>query len=85
MALSAQTTDINVNKATKNIYPKYYKPEHFVKLGRKKIEVLIKSLGFLEINLKVYICYQTIIGKDKGKVPKNFDDLEELHGVGHKR
>ena len=57
VALSAQTTDINVNKATKNIYPKYYKPEHFVKLGRKKIEVLIKSLGFLEINLKVYICY----------------------------
>ena len=31
-----KATDINVNKATKNIYPKYYKPEHFVKLGRKK-------------------------------------------------
>ena len=34
--LSAQCTDINVNNVTKNIYPKYYKPEHFVKLGRKK-------------------------------------------------
>ena len=58
MALSAQTTDANVNKATKKIYPKYYKPEHFVKLGRKKIEKLIKTLGFLEINLKAYICSQ---------------------------
>ena len=36
--LSAQCTDVNVNNVTKNIYPKYNKPEHFVKLGRKKIE-----------------------------------------------
>ena len=33
--LSAQCTDVNVNNVTKNIYPKYYKPEHFVKLGKK--------------------------------------------------
>ena len=36
--LSAQCTDANVNNVTRNIYPKYNKPEHFVKLGRKKIE-----------------------------------------------
>ena len=36
--LSAQTTDVNVNNVTRNIYPKYNKPEHFIKLGRKKIE-----------------------------------------------
>ena len=40
--LSAQCTDINVNNVTKNIYPKYHRPEHFVRLGRKKIERLIK-------------------------------------------
>ena len=34
--LSAQCTDVNVNNVTKSIYPKYNKPEHFVKLGRKK-------------------------------------------------
>ena len=34
--LSAQCTDVNVNNVTKKIYPKYYKPEHFVKLGQKK-------------------------------------------------
>jgi endonuclease-3 len=35
--LSAQCTDVNVNNVTKNIYPKYNKPEHFVKLGKKKL------------------------------------------------
>ena len=44
--LSAQCTDVNVNNVTKDIYPKYYKPEHFVKLGRKKIEKLIKNWYF---------------------------------------
>ena len=34
--LSAQCTDVNVNNVTKNIYPKYNQPRHFVKLGRKK-------------------------------------------------
>ena len=43
--LSAQCTDVNVNNVTRDIYPKYNKPEHFVKLGRKKIESLIKRIG----------------------------------------
>ena len=47
--LSAQCTDVNVNNVTKNIYPKYYKPEHFIKLGRKKIEILIKKIGIFRI------------------------------------
>ena len=47
--LSAQCTDVNVNNVTKNIYSKYYKPEDFVKLGRKKIEQLIKKIGIFRI------------------------------------
>ena len=43
--LSAQCTDVNVNNVTKNIYPKYNKPEHFVKLGRKKIQRLKKNIS----------------------------------------
>jgi endonuclease-3 len=83
--LSAQCTDINVNNVTKNIYPKYNKPEHFVKLGRKKIEKLIKSIGIFRIKAKsVYLLSKQLIEKHKGKVPKNFDDLEKLPGVGHK-
>ena len=85
VALSAQTTDANVNKATKKIYPKYYKPEHFVKLGRKKIEKLIKTLGFFRNKSKsLYLLSKQLVKKHNGKVPKNFKDLENLQGVGHK-
>ena len=83
--LSAQTTDVNVNNVTKNIYPRYYKPEHFVKLGRKKIERLIKSIGIFRVKAKsVYLLSKQLIERHKGKVPDNFSDLEELPGVGHK-
>ena len=47
--LSAQCTDVNVNNVTKNIYPKYYKPEHFSRLGKKKIERLIKKIGIFRV------------------------------------
>ena len=83
--LSAQCTDVNVNNVTKNIYPKYYKPEHFIKLGRKKIEKLIKSTGFFKRKAKsVYLLSRQLVEKHGGKVPGNFEDLEKLHGVGHK-
>ena len=85
VALSAQTTDVNVNNATKNIYPKYNKPEHFVKLGRKKIEKLIKSLGFFRMKAKsVYLLSKQLIERHGGKVPQTFEELEKLQGVGHK-
>jgi len=83
--LSAQTTDVNVNNVTKNIYPKYNKPEHFVKLGRKKIEKLIKSIGIFRVKAKsVYFLSKQLIEKHKGEVPETFEDLEKLPGVGHK-
>ena len=83
--LSAQCTDLNVNNVTKNIYPKYNKPEHFVKLGRKKIEKLIKSIGLFRIKAKnVYLMSKQLIEKHRGKVPKSFEELEKLPGVGHK-
>jgi len=83
--LSAQCTDVNVNNVTKSIYPKYNKPEHFVKLGRKKIEKLIRSIGIFRIKAKsIYNLSKTLVEKYKGKVPKTFEELEELPGVGHK-
>ena len=85
VVLSAQCTDVNVNNVTKSIYPKYNKPEHFVKLGRKKIEKLIKSIGLFRNKSKsVYLLSKQLIEKHNGKVPKNFDDLHALHGVGRK-
>ncbi len=83
--LSAQCTDLNVNNVTKNIYPKYYKPEHFVKLGRKKIEKLIKSIGIFRVKAKsIYLMSRQLLEKYNGNVPKTFEELEKLPGVGHK-
>ena len=83
--LSAQCTDLNVNNVTKNIYPKYNKPEHFVKLGIKRIERLIKKIGIFRIKAKnIYFLSKQLIKNFKGKVPNNFEDLEKLPGVGHK-
>jgi len=83
--LSAQCTDINVNNVTKNIYSKYYKPEHFVKLGQKKIENLIKKIGIFRIKAKsIYNLSKILIKKYNGKVPKTYEELELLPGVGHK-
>ena len=83
--LSAQCTDVNVNNVTKNIYIKYYKPEHFVKLGRKKIERLIKKIGIFRIKAKsIFYLSKILVEKYNGKVPKTFDELEQLPGVGHK-
>ena len=83
--LSAQCTDVNVNNVTKNIYPKYHKPEHFVKLGRKKIESLIKKIGIFRIKAKsIYLMSKQLLDNHNGKVPKTFEELEKLPGVGHK-
>tara|TARA_B100000902_G_scaffold316480_1_gene307810 strand:- start:178 stop:831 length:654 start_codon:yes stop_codon:yes gene_type:complete len=83
--LSAQCTDVNVNNVTKNIYPKYYKPEHFIKLGRKKIEILIKKIGIFRVKARsIYNLSKILIKNYGGKVPKTFEDLERLPGVGHK-
>ena len=85
VVLSAQCTDVNVNNVTKKIYPKYNKPEHFVKLGRKKIEKLIKSIGLFRNKAKsVYLLSKQLIEKHNSEVPKNFDKLIALPGVGRK-
>jgi len=83
--LSAQCTDVNVNNVTKNIYPKYHQPKHFVKLGRKKIEKLIKKIGIFRIKAKsIYNLSKILIERYNSKVPKTFEELEQLPGVGHK-
>jgi len=85
VVLSAQCTDVNVNNVTKNLYKKYNKPEHFVKLGRKRIEVLIKKINFFRNKANsVYLLSMQLIEKHNGKVPKNFDKLIALPGVGRK-
>ena len=83
--LSAQCTDVNVNNVTKNIYPKYNRPQHFVKLGRRKIQRLIKKIGIFRLKAKsIFYLSKILVEKYNGKVPKTYEELEELPGVGHK-
>ena len=83
--LSAQCTDVNVNNVTKNIYPKYNQPKHFVKIGRKKIEKLINKIGIFRVKAKnIYYLSKTLLEKYKSKVPRTYEELESLPGVGHK-
>ena len=85
VVLSAQCTDVNVNNVTKNLYKKYNKPDHFVKLGRKRIEALIKKINFFRNKAKsVYLLSKQLIKNHNSKVPKNFDKLIALPGVGRK-
>ena len=83
--LSAQCTDVNVNNVTKNIYPKYNRPKHFVKLGKRKIEKLIKKIGIFRVKAKsIFNLSKILEEKYDGKVPNTYEELEELPGVGHK-
>jgi endonuclease-3 len=83
--LSAQCTDVNVNNVTKNIYPKYNQPKHFIKLGRKKIEKLINRIGIFRVKAKsIYFLSKALVEKYSGKVPRTYEELESLPGVGHK-
>jgi len=85
VVLSAQCTDVNVNNVTKNIYNKYYLPEHFVKLGKNKIRNLIRRIGLFNNKAKnIYNLTKILVSKYKGKIPNEFEDLIQLPGVGRK-
>ena len=85
VVLSAQCTDVNVNNVTRKLYKRYNKPKHFVKLGRKRIEVLIKKINFFRNKAKsVYLLSKQLIEQHNSKVPKKFEKLIELPGVGRK-
>ncbi len=85
VVLSAQCTDVNVNNVTKDIYSKYNKPEHFVKLGQKKIEKLINRIGLFRNKSKnIYLLSKILVENYESKVPNDFDKLYALPGVGRK-
>ena len=85
VVLSAQCTDVNVNNVTRNLYKKHNKPEHFVKLGRKRIEILIKKINFFRNKAKsVYLLSKQLIERHNSEVPKDFEKLIALPGVGRK-
>jgi endonuclease-3 len=85
VVLSAQCTDVNVNNVTKDIYKKYYTPQHFVDLGIIKIKKMIKRIGLFNTKAKnLFNLSKILIEKYQSKVPNNFEDLINLPGVGRK-
>ena len=83
--LSAQATDISVNKATKELYRVAPTPEHMVKLGLKGLKKHIQSIGLYNTKaVNVIKTSKLLLENHNGKVPKTRAELEALPGVGRK-
>ena len=83
--LSAQSTDVGVNKVTPILFSKADNPYDMVKLSINEIRQIIKPVGLSPMKSKgIHGLSQILINKHNGNVPDNFEDLEELPAVGHK-
>jgi endonuclease-3 len=85
VVLSAQATDIGVNKATKGLFEKADSAEKMVALGEAKIRDAIKTIGLYRNKAKnVFLLSQKLLAKYDGHVPDIMDELLALPGVGRK-
>ena len=83
--LSAQCTDVRVNKITPQLFKLADNPIDMVKLKVEEIKAIIRPCGLSPAKSKaIWNLSQILIDKHSGKVPENFHDLEALPGVGHK-
>lgn len=83
--LSAQCTDVRVNKVTKDMFPHYKTPEDYLALGQEGLEKLIKSCGFYHSKAKNILgACEVIMEEYGGKVPQTIEELMTLPGVGRK-
>lgn len=83
--LSAQATDISVNKATAKLYPVANTPDAILALGVEGLSKYIKSIGLYNSKAKnVIATCQQLIEKHNGQVPTTREELEALPGVGRK-
>ncbi|MEZ5472860.1 MAG: endonuclease III [Marinicella sp.] len=85
VALSAQSTDVGVNKATRRLFPVANTPETILALGEDGLKDYIKTIGLYNSKAKhiIQTC-QILIEQYDSKVPENRNDLESLPGVGRK-
>ena len=85
VALSAQATDVGVNKATKKLFELADTPEAMLALGEDRLRELIKTIGLFRNKAKNVIALsQKLIEEHGSEVPKTREALEELPGVGRK-
>lgn len=83
--LSAQATDVSVNKVTQHLFRKYKTPGDYLAVPLEELQQDIRSLGLWRNKAKnIQKLCQTLIEKFDGEVPDNRKDLEKLAGVGRK-
>ncbi len=85
VVLSAQATDISVNKATKELFATANTPEQILKLGNSDLKAYIKSIGLFNTKADniIKLC-KILIDQHNNQVPNTREALEELPGVGRK-
>ncbi|MBB1507615.1 endonuclease III [Pseudoalteromonas sp. SG41-1] len=85
VTLSAQATDVGVNKATRKLFPVANTPQAILDLGHDKLRDYIKTIGLFNSKAaNVYKMCQILVDKHNSEVPENREALEALPGVGRK-
>ena len=85
VALSAQSTDVGVNKATRSLFAKATTPQAMLNLGEEALREHIKTIGLFNTKARnVIAAAQALVDHHGGKVPQDRDLLETLPGVGRK-
>jgi endonuclease-3 len=85
VALSAQATDVGVNKATKALFKIVKTPQDMIDLGLDGLKAHIKTIGLFNTKAKNVMAAAEMLVRDfGGQVPQNRDDLVKLPGVGRK-
>ena len=83
--LSAQCTDERVNKITPLLFAKARTPQEMVQLSVEEIQAIIRPCGLSPAKSKaIFGLSQLLLNLHNGEVPKTFEELESLPGVGHK-
>ncbi len=83
--LSAQCTDVRVNKITPAFFSRFPSPQALAKASQSEVYELIKSCSYPNNKAKHLIgMAQMLINDFNGKIPDNFDDLQKLPGIGRK-
>lgn len=85
VVMSAQSTDVGVNKATRQLFEEVKTPEQMVALGEEALKGHIKTIGLFNAKAKNVIALSELLVRDHGgEVPADRDALEALPGVGRK-
>jgi endonuclease-3 len=83
--LSAQTTDVNVNRVTANLFQKYHRPEDYLAVPQAELERDIFATGFYRQKAKALRGTMALLIEEfDGQVPERFEDLLRLPGVARK-